>query len=386
MFLAALAYFHSRFAASPWLLANFASSITSLYTITNFLVMIPLAQLQIRASYPSRIMASLLLNIAGFTLLALSTIFFLDISPGLYFAFVMLLIFTAGFSCALSQNGTFAYAAGFGRGEYIQGIMAGQALAGVPPYVAQIASVLGSGPSPQSAFIYFLTATVVSILALGAFLVLVRRRNRGDERITKVSRTSGDQEDDESELQEDLAEETRKSISIWSLFIKLRWVALSVFTCFAVTMSFPVFTQKIFSVYSSSSASPLLQPACFIPLAFLIWNIGDLVGRLLTLVPQPPILRHPQILLLHSFLRAGWIPLYLLCNINNKGAVINSDLFYLVIVQFLFGVSNGYLASMCMMEAGNWVEIEEREASGGFMSLMLCAGLTVGSLLSFLAA
>lgn len=385
MFLAALAYFHSRFAASSWLLANYASSITSLFTLTNLLVMIPLSQLQLHASYPSRIMASLFLNIAGFTLLALSTVFFLDISPGLYFAFVMLIVFTAGVASALSQNGTYAYVAGFGKSEYIQGIMAGQSLAGVLPCVGQIASVLGSGPGPESAFIYFLTATGVSTIALGAFLILVRSRNQEDNRVTKVSGMREDQEDAESELQEDLAQEPGKSISIWSLFIKLRWVALSVFTCFAITMSFPVFTQKIFSVHSSSD-SPLLQPACFIPLAFLIWNIGDLAGRILTLIPQLPILRHPQTLLLQSFIRAGWIPLYLLCNINNKGAVVNSDLFYLIIVQLLFGISNGYLASMCMMEAGNWVDIEEREASGGFMALMLCAGLTVGSLLSFLAA
>lgn len=331
-------------------------------------------------------MASLLLNIAGFIFLALSTVFFLDISPGLYFAFVMLVVFSAGVACALAQNGTYAYVAGLGRSEYIQGIMAGQALAGVLPGVAQIASVLGSGPSPESAFIYFLTATGVSMLALGAFLNLVRSRNQEDNRLTKVSGMGEDQGDAESELQGDLAQEPRKTISIWSLFIKLRWVALSLFTCFAVTMSFPVFTQKIFSVHSSSSDSPLLQPACFIPLAFLIWNTGDLVGRILTLIPQLPILRHPRTLLLQSFIRAGWIPLYLLCNVNNKGAVVNSDLFYLIIVQLLFGISNGYLVSMCMMEAGNWVEIEEREASGGFMGLVVCTGLTVGSFLSFLAA
>lgn len=385
MFLAALAYFNSRFAASPWLLANSASSITSLFTLTSFLIMIPLSQMQLHAAYPSRIMASLFLNIAGFTLLALSTVFFLDISPGLYFAFVMLVVFTAGVASALTQNGTYAYVAGFGRSEYIQGIMAGQAFAGVLPCVAQIASVLGSGPSPESAFIYFLTATGVSTIALGAFLILVRSRSQEDSRVTKVSGMRDDQGDAESELQEDLAQEPIKTISVWSLFIKLRWGALSVFTCFAVTMSFPVFTQKIFSVHSSSD-SPLLQPACFIPIAFLIWNIGDLLGRILTLIPQPSILRYPQTLLLQSFIRAGWIPLYLLCNINNKGAVVNSDLFYLIIVQLLFGISNGYLVSMCMMEAGNWVDIEEREASGGFMGLMLCAGLTVGSLLSYLAA
>lgn len=79
-----------------------------------------------------------------------------------------------------------------------------------------------------------------------------------------------------------------------------------------------------------------------------------------------------------------FIPLYFLCNIKGRGAAVSSDFFYLVIVQFLFGLTNGYLGSSCMMGAGDWVAPEEREASGGFMGLMLVGGLTVGSLLSFL--
>jgi len=52
-------------------------------------------------------------------------------------------------------------------------------------------------------------------------------------------------------------------------------------------------------------------------------------------------------------------------------------------VQFLFGLSNGYLGSSCMMGVEEWVEEEEREAAGGFMGLWLVGGLTVGSLGSF---
>ena len=81
-----------------------------------------------------------------------------------------------------------------------------------------------------------------------------------------------------------------------------------------------------------------------------------------------------------------FIPLYLLCNVHGHGAAVSSDAFYLVIVQFLFGLSNGFLGSTCMMGAGEWVEVDEREAAGGFMGLMLVGGLTVGSLLSFLVA
>lgn len=76
----------------------------------------------------------------------------------------------------------------------------------------------------------------------------------------------------------------------------------------------------------------------------------------------------------------------MLCNIRGGGAVVRSDLFYLVGVQFLFGLSNGWIGSVCMMGAGEGVEEGEKEAAGGFMGMCLVAGLGVGSLLSFLAA
>ncbi len=69
-----------------------------------------------------------------------------------------------------------------------------------------------------------------------------------------------------------------------------------------------------------------------------------------------------------------------------RGAVVNSDLFYLLLVQLPFGLTNGWLASDCMMAAGERVDESEREASGAFMGLCLVAGLTAGSLLSFTAA
>jgi equilibrative nucleoside transporter 1/2/3 len=121
----------------------------------------------------------------------------------------------------------------------------------------------------------------------------------------------------------------------------------------------------------------------FVPLAFFFWNAGDLTGRVLVLVPQLKLRHHPLALFLLSLARLSFIPLYMLCNIHGRGAVVNSDAFYLIVVQLLFGISNGYLASSCMMGAADCVAGAEREATGGFMSLMLVAGLTAGSLLSF---
>lgn len=78
--------------------------------------------------------------------------------------------------------------------------------------------------------------------------------------------------------------------------------------------------------------------------------------------------------------------MYFLCNIMGNGAVIKSDAFYLFVVQFGFGASNGWLSSLCMMAPGDYVEDGEREAAGGFMAVNLVAGLTAGSLLSFAAS
>ncbi|KAL9128635.1 MAG: hypothetical protein Q9217_002731 [Psora testacea] len=397
MFLAASPYFQHRFAASPKLLSAYSPTLLSVSTVTNLISMLILTHLQSNAHYPHRIILSLILNIIGFTLLALSTLMFRGVSEGIYFGFLMSMVFFASLATGLCQNGVFAYVSGFGVGEYTQAIMTGQAVAGVLPCIAQIVSVLSVPPpskkpiegkqtknvpreSGTSAFAYFLTATVICIAALVAFLVLLRRHpDAGTATNTKspLLDTDSAPEDEPS---------PRKIVGLWPLYKKLHWLANAVFLTFVITMFYPVFTQQITSVRPADTAPRILEPACFIPLAFLFWNAGDLAGRLLTLLPSLALEARPQILFALSVGRVAWIPLYLLCNIHDHSALVSSDFFYLVIVQFLFGLSNGYLGSSCMMGAGQWVEVEEREAAGGFMGLMLVGGLTVGSLLSFLVA
>ncbi|KAL8710585.1 MAG: hypothetical protein Q9220_004809 [cf. Caloplaca sp. 1 TL-2023] len=408
MFLAASPYFQHRFASSAYLLTHFPAYITSVSTLTNLVSVTLLTRLQRSASYPKRIILSLILNIIAFTLLAISTALFRSISPEAYFAFLIFMVFTASLATGLCQNGVFAYVSGFGIPEYTQAIMTGQAIAGVLPCVAQIVSVLSvtessnkeieSSPSqenPKSAFAYFLTATAVSVLTLFAFAYL--RRSHSSSLAIKTAAASedtpssaledADGEDDDDDAHNDHSQQ-RKIISLWTLFKKLQYLAIAVFLCFAITMFFPIFTQQILSVHSpSSSSSRLYEPAVFIPLAFLLWNIGDLLGRLLTGVPAlKKLVHHPKWLLFISVARSIWIPLYMSCNVKGRGAAVQSDGFYLIVVQLLFGLSNGFVGSSCMMGAGKWVEEEEREAAGGFMGMMLVGGLGVGSLLSFVAA
>lgn len=273
----------------------------------------------------------------------------------------------------------------------MQAIMAGQGVAGVLPPVTQIVSVLVAPPNDAAsgapgggqdagtaAFIYFLTAVLISIVAILAFIPLVRRHNHIVE-----SRMMDHMAASFNSI-EDAERAARKVVSMTTLFKKLRWLAAAVFMCFVVAMFFPIFTPKILSVTPPEKGSLLLQPAAFIPLGFFFWNLGDLGGRASSLVL--PYRKRPVVLFAVSIARALFLPLYALCNLHGKGAIINSDVFYLLVVQFPYGLTNGWLASNCMMAAGEWVDEGEMEASGGFMGLCLVAGLTFGSLLSFSAA
>lgn len=405
MFLAASPYFASRFLDDPWATENFQSAILSVSTLTNLGSMVALTNMQRSANYPNRIKLALLINTAAFALLTLSTSVFTAVPARWYLAFLLVDVCFAALATGLFQNGAFAFAASFGRPEYTQAIMAGQGVAGVLPALAQIVSVLAVPPTSQgtdggddtdpvgsAAFIYFLTAVLVSLCTLLAFLPLVRRHDRLVE-----SRMAASHPDlaasmlsthSHADIQE-AEQAARRVVGMRALFRKLHWLAGSVFMCFAVAMFFPVFTAKIPSTHEGgTSSSRLFDPEVFIPLAFFAWNLGDLLGRVAAAGRWNAAVRgRAQALLFAvSVARAGFLPLYLLCNIRGRGAVVPSDAFYLAVVQFPFGLTNGWLASNSMMGAAEWVAEDEREAAGGFMGLSLVAGLAVGSLLSFTAA
>jgi equilibrative nucleoside transporter 1/2/3 len=409
MFLAAAPYFQTRFRSDPWIFANSQSAILTTSTVVSLVSMLVLTNIQSSANYPLRIKTALFINAAVFLLLTVSTSTFLDVSPRAYLAFLLFMVAWTAWGAGLMQNGAFSFAASFGRPEYTQAIMAGQGVAGVLPPLTQIFSFLAfSDPSPgipprdepsslppdneggTSAFIYFLTAVVMSGITLLAFIPLVRRHNH------VLHRRSQQQQQQQADLSESTASLTnsehtaaaaaRRYVPLPTLFRKLGWLAGAVFMCFVVTMFFPVFTAKILSVHDPAASGKLFLPGAFIPLGFFFWNLGDLAGRVSTMAPALSLRHRPRALFAISLARAGFLPLYLLCNLHGRGAVVESDLFYLAVVQVLFGVTNGWLGSSAMMAAGEWVADGEREAAGGFMGLCLVGGLAAGSVLSFTAA
>lgn len=422
MFLAAAPYFQTRFESNEWILANSQSAILSVSTTANILALIVLMNIQSSANYPLRIKASLVVTIAVFGLLAISTVAFRDVSATTYFVFLLLMVGASAWASGMMQNGAFAFAASFGRPEYTQAIMAGHGVAGILPPLTQIISYLAvpqpeSNPSQNtttttlasstpntpeaqpstSAFIYFLTAVIISLATLIAFYPLVTRHNALVE-----SRLMQDEDTQQQLLSQSITslEEAerlhRHFVSPSQLLRKLNWIAVSVFLCFMVAMFFPVFTAKILSVHDPDSSftspagggstSSIFAPAAFIPLGFFFWNLGDLLGRVSPMFLPFSLRDRPLALFAVAVARLVFLPMYLLCNIRGKGAVVDSDLFYLLVVQLPFGLTNGWLGTSSMMAAGEWVDEGEREAAGGFMSMCQVGGLSVGSLASFSVA
>ena len=255
--------------------------------------------------------------------------------------------------------------------------------------MAQIISVLAvpqsvgekSGTSsPRAAFAYFLTATFVSGLCLAFYLVLLSRHNinisssNNPKPLFHSSSDSG-----EHDVSGGGAAGGRRSVSLLVLWRKLIWPSFAIFISFCLTMVYPVFTQAIDSVRPGSGRA--FQPDVFIPTAFLLWNVGDLSGRI-ACGWEAVTVRSIRLLVLMAVGRAVFIPLYLMCNVGGRGAVVDSDAFYWL-VQLAFGFTNGWVGTCCMVVAPDYVDDDEKEACGGFMGLCLVLGLATGSLLSF---
>ncbi|ORY25751.1 nucleoside transporter-domain-containing protein [Naematelia encephala] len=162
---------------------------------------------------------------------------------------------------------------------------------------------------------------------------------------------------------------------------------LAVAYVFVVTLAvFPPVTASITSVQDPPPR--LLRPDVFIPLHFLIFNIGDYVGR--TYLPAIPalIFTSQPIVLVLSLSRTLFIPLLLICNTpNTNSPIINSDTLFFLIILF-FGITNGYIGSLAMILAPSpalnpRVAEEEKDVAGSLAAFCLVAGLAVGSLCSF---
>lgn len=173
---------------------------------------------------------------------------------------------------------------------------------------------------------------------------------------------------------------------VWN---KVKGPAACIFLVFLVTLAiFPAWTSSLKSIHQCESQHPLarLSNDLYIPTTFVIFNLGDLTGRLLAeRAALHTITGLSTKLVVFALFRGGFFGLFLLCAANKSVIpAIPSDLFSLS-VQFLFAVSSGALISTAFIHASNLVPntAKMQARSSEILSFALSLGLLCGSLLSF---
>ncbi|KAF9312193.1 hypothetical protein BGZ91_006592 [Linnemannia elongata] len=170
---------------------------------------------------------------------------------------------------------------------------------------------------------------------------------------------------------------------------------ISITLIFALTLSlFPSLTALVESTNTAPDRARVFGDL-FVPLHFLIYNLGDWTGRSLpSFALFSPNTTHPtrrQQLryLLSAFGRCIFIPIFLTANLpipedtRLLPLLIRRDEIWFLLV-FLFALSNGYLGSLIMMVGPACVLGGENKARAGVkLGFWLTTGLAMGSVASF---
>ncbi|CDR43208.1 CYFA0S11e01530g1_1 [Cyberlindnera fabianii] len=371
-FLSASGYFIAKFGADSPLGKNYSSTMMTVSTLTSLCFNSVLSTRQ-NANYSKRIFRGNALNFSCFVILALIELIDPNLHSTSYFVFIMLLVLLSSLGTALQQNGCMALANVRGP-EYAQGTMVGQAIAGVLPSLSlMISELIYSGhreKSSASIVIYFAMTSVITLLA--GILFVVTYKIDGEPGVSSTS---------DEEATASSGEQNSNYVPFMTLFNKLKFIVLSIVMSFVVTLIFPIFASNVTSVHTDWK---LTSDPIFIPFAFLVWNIGDLIGRI-ACGYENLVITNDVKLFVYTIARFVFVPFLLMCNLDSrKGhAVIKSDTFYLLI-QFLFGFTNGHSLSCAFMNVGPYVEDNEKEAAGGFSTVFLSVGLLLGSVLSYI--
>lgn len=340
----------------------FTSSMMTVSTLSSMLFNIWLSRRQ--HSYSQRVTRGLFWEIIVFFALGLVTLLHSLVPLWFTFTFVLILVAISSVATAMTQNGAMAIANVYGS-EYSQAVMVGQAIAGVLPSTVLLVISFFSDPSKQSAggiLAYFLTTAIVAVIS-----VILYRVNKIDSRLNGTKSTT-------------LVSPT---IPFSVLFQKLKYLVLSIFTTFVVTLIFPVFAANI-----PVKGLPL-SDSQFSPFIFTVWNLGDLHGRVLA---DWPAFRNPRFTPFKTFAYSLWrlmfVPLffYFTMHTSSSNSLLATlqDLGYTTL-QYAFGLTNGHVISISFMKVPEQLASDdEREAAGGFTNIFVSTGLTVGSVVSYL--
>uniref|UniRef100_A0A8C5PGM5 Solute carrier family 29 member 1 (Augustine blood group) n=1 Tax=Leptobrachium leishanense TaxID=445787 RepID=A0A8C5PGM5_9ANUR len=293
--------------------------------------------------------------VAIFLVFLLTAIFVkISFSPVTFFTLTMLKIVFINSFGALLQGSLFGMSALF-PASYTAPIMSGQGLAGTFAAFSMICALASGSALEDSAFGYFITACVVILLALLAYLTLNKLEFYQFYTSENLANAAGPQLEMKKDLltkDDNTAEAGDKGSkppkpSILSILKKMWVMALSVCLVFTVTIGiFPSVTADVKSTIAGDSTWSIY----FIPVScFLLFNAFDWAGRSLTAVCLWPG-KDSKLLPVMVAARLLFLPLFMLCNVSPRTYLpvyFAHDAWY-ICFMVIFALSNGYLASLCM--------------------------------------
>jgi len=363
------------------------TELQSLYTplqmvlsqLPNFSFLLLNAVIGHRLSVTRRLVITLLLMV---TLFSVTTAFVLvdtDQWQTGFFALTMTTIVLIN-SCGAMFQGSLFGLAGMVPATYMTAVVTGQAAGGVFASGARIVSLATGAGDTMSAFIYFLIAVCVMILTLLALLYLMATPLY--KAVTAPpSHTPTDGTPAEAAP---LSPPTDLLTHAKGVMAQIWPLGLCVVGVFAVTLSvFPALCVQVTSTYTGTAwADKYFMPV----LTFLLFNVGDLVGRQLGGTLLWPRLGS-RLIPVFTACRLLFLPLFAMCYrptvASFHPAVFTSDVAYGLIMA-AFSVSNGYLGALCMVYGPKSVaDPKDAQTAGGVMAAMLGVGLVTGSVLSF---
>eukprot|EP00842_Homolaphlyctis_polyrhiza_P005536 jgi/Hompol1/5984/HPOL_001251-RA len=197
------------------------------------------------------------------------------------------------------------------------------------------------------------------------------------------------------------------NVSIMELTPHIRPLVIAMLLNFSVTLAlFPALTSSILStswkpVSNSDDWHPSMRAEhvdLFVPIHFLIFNLGDMVGKSLPMIPRLSSFSQ-QTLTQVAYLRLLFFPLLLFCNVITTDRLGNpvprtlpllfGDAAYFCILALL-GLTGGWLSTLLFIAAPVKVArstLAERPGAmrlaGDAMVVALTTGLVIGSTLSF---
>ncbi|XP_028580197.2 equilibrative nucleoside transporter 1 [Podarcis muralis] len=344
-----------------------------------------------------RILCSLVAILLVFLITAI--VVKISMAPLSFFTITMVKIVFINSFGAILQGSLFGLA-GLLPASYTAPIMSGQGLAGTFAALAMICALASGSKLEDSAFGYFITACVVILMAIGAYIMLPRldffryysmkdkTEYRTHEAYSEVE-TKMDliKKDDLNGVEPPHAANGGSRApdhnpSVLSIFKKI-WV-MAACVCFVFTVTIGVFPAVTADV-KPTIAGKTLWADYFIPVCcFLTFNVFDWAGRSLTAVCMWPG-KDSRLLPIMVVARVVFIPLFMLCNVDPRRhlpVLFAHDAWYIVFM-FFFSISNGYLASLCMCFGPKKVLSHEAETAGTIMAFFLSLGLALGAVLSF---